>query len=418
MAYGKNSFIRIILLSILVFGFIYEVQPKGVPDFLTSRKLAFFVSAFFCISKNKGLIPKCSNDLYSKSCKKLFMLAVAMLCWTVLLGMMTGSLNNSQSILSRTILFVPFVPLVYWYMRDLFRDSSEFCNAVFFASVLQAGIVICEFFIDEVKLFLYYTFELDANNTYLATERAMGLGAGESLLSINLFLGLAATACIILKDTKFKMIYIIGYILILFACLLSGSTGFVSGCALLLYIWGYQIFKERKIGSIFTIGVFIIGIGVLLSLASAFFSEIDDFEIFRKVSEFWTGDVKDTSIVSSLEAQEKAPLSIDTVIGTGIYRGRSAGGSFQRSDAGFYQNYFGYGLIMVIVFYFTLFKCMYKNLKSIQDKHVKITLFFLFAIIIFGEAKEPYIHHFGNVFVYFMICFLSQKKLYNYEANY
>lgn len=414
----KNfSTFRFIALVLLAFGFIYEVQPKGVPDFLTSRKLVFFISAIYSFRNRKQVLPMRSYDLYSSTCKKLFILAILMLIWTFLLGSLNGNLGNSQSILSRTILFIPFVPFVYWYLRDMFKSVNEFCNAVFFASLLQAIIVICDYFMDSVKIFLFNTFVLDANNTYLATERAMGVGAGESLLSINLFLGLVATACIILKTSKYKIFYIVGYVTILFACLLSGSTGFVSGLALLLYIVGYQVVQERSFSSIFTVVLFIIAVITLFSVASSFFSEIDDFEIYRKISEFWTGDIKDTSIVSSLEAQEKAPISMETIIGTGIFRGR-ANGVYQRSDTGYYQNYFGYGLLMAIVFYFILYKCMFRNLMQIKDIKIKIPMYFLFAIIAFGEAKEPYIHHFGNVFVFFMICFLAQKDQYIYETNY
>lgn len=408
LSYNRmQHIIKNIFLISIVFFFIYEVQPIGVPNLLTSRKLVFYILAILFILKNGlnlNFIPRRSYVYFS--IKRLFVLSLCFMLWAFFLDAFLCP-SGKQSIIQRSILLVPYTGFLYTFVYDVFDDEQQFFKALFWTTIIQSFIVFAHYFNDGVKMYLYTHFVLDANNTYLVTERAMGLGAGESLLSVNLFLGLIGTANFIIRGEK-TLFYILGYVIILFACLLSGSTGFVSGVALLLFVVFYMTFVKKSNGIFgILVGLFV-GMQIILMLASNFFTEIEDFEIFRKISEFWTVGAKESSIVTSLQAQAVAPITTETIIGTSLFRG-NFNGIISTSDTGYYQNYFGYGLIGVIVFYSVLYFIMWSNIKRITDSNIKYLLLFLLLIIMFGEGKEPYIHHYGNIFVLFMASFLSQK---------
>ena len=119
---------------------------------------------------------------------------------------------------------------------------------------------------------------VDANFGYLSSSRAYGLGAAESLLAINLFLGLVPTAILIIGCSK-NVFYIFGYIAILFAALLVGSTGFILGILLLIltiglvFIYG-SFYQKSSLAIIGTVGFFILfslALSISLSILSTLF---------------------------------------------------------------------------------------------------------------------------------------------------
>ena len=412
----KSKFInaslgKMLFQVLMVFFFIYEVQPIGVPDLLTSRKLVFYISAFLFLYKRdfKFSLIK-DNKFVNKTLKLLLCLSIGMLMWVIVLIVWNNFLGklSGESILSRTLLFIPFSGIIYLFIYDLFDNVEQFLHSVYIATLLQSSVVITHYFSQSMKVFLYNNFVLDANFTYLSPYRAAGLGAGESLLSMNLFVGLVACAYGIMKKRHIA-IYVIGYAIILFSALLSGSTGFLAGIILFVSVTVFLFFEERNFKGLSIICLAIIALVIMTILMPDFFATINEFEIFRKISDFWTVGMANSSIVTSLQAQQIAPITSETIIGTSLYRGYSATGLFSRSDTGYLQAYFGYGLVGAVIFYICLYRDMIRNILSINNKKMQILLCMFLVVIIAGEAKEPYIHHYGILFVFYMICLLWHK---------
>ena len=408
----SSSLRKILWQTLLVFFFIYEVQPIGVPDILTSRKLVFFlcVGVFLAKRNFKFRLPS-KTTLSGRTVISLFLLSIVMLGWVFLLSIVNsiGSSVNGESILSRTLLFVFFVPLICYFMYDCFDNSEQFLKAVFYATLLQATIAIFQYFSDGVKHFLYNRFVLDTNFSYLSPFRAAGLGAGEALLSINLFIGMVAGAYFMIKKKRL-MLYTLGYVYILFATMLAGSTGLALGTALLVLVVLYLVFVKYSVKGVRVVVIGLLGCVALFVIYPEFFSSIENFGIYRKIKELLEGGADNSSFVTSLLAQEVAPISVETIIGTSIYRGYSGSGVLCRSDTGYIQAYFGYGLIMAVVFYVCLYRVMLKNIIVIKNRDIKFIIMFFFAAIVVVEAKEPFIHHFGLPFAFFMTVFLQQKQ--------
>lgn len=349
---------------------------------------------------------RCDKN-FRKSTKQLFNIGLVMVIWQTIITLIHFDAQG-EPIWGRTLLFLLLTSLFCTFSYFFFDNLKQFLLAVFWASILQSIICIADFFSDDVKLFLYNHFMMDANFGYLSSSRAYGLGAAESLLSINLYLGLVATSVLML-GCKRNAFFVLGFIVILFAALLVGTTGFSLGTLLLAYtivlMFHYGgIFQQSKL-----VVIGIIGLLILFSYASTFFLDIEDFSNFYKLTSFQEQGFNNQTTISTLKAQAVSPICLHTLIGTSLYRG-SIDGLTTMSDTGYIQSYFGNGLIFTVIFYFFLYKLMFANVRQINNKIVRLLLgFFLFSIV-FMEAKEPYIHHFGNTFVFFLACFLANKS--------
>ncbi len=109
---------------------------------------------------------------------------------------------------------------------------------MFYATVIQSVICIADFFSFEVKVFLYNHFMVDANFVICLAQELYGLGRRRVTVGYkSFFLGLVPTAILIIGCSK-NVFYIFGYIAILFAALLVGSTGFILGILLLILTIG------------------------------------------------------------------------------------------------------------------------------------------------------------------------------------
>ncbi len=393
-----------------VFFFIYEVQPIGVPNMLTSRKLVFYIAGFIFLTKyvNKYKLKSFNDKLFKNSSNKLIRLGFVMLLWQTVLTLIHSG-GNGQMIWGRTLLFLVLTSFFCTFAYFFFDNLKQFLVSLFYTTIIQGAICISHFFSYAVKSFLYAHFMVDANFGYLSIDRAYGLGAAESLLSINLFLGLIATSILII-GSKNNLIYILGYIEILFAALLVGSTGFTLGLILLfltiiLMLKYSSAYQKTTFFVIASIGIF-----VLFSLAATFFADIEDFSSFHKLISFKEVGFEQQTTVRVLREQAVAPICLHTLLGTSLYRG-TIDGLTTMSDTGYIQSYFGNGLIFTVFFYFVLYKLMLKNVRSIRNRVVFIILGFLFVSIAFTEGKEPYIHHFGNTFVFFTACFLANRPI-------
>ena len=72
------------------------------------------------------------------------------------------------------------------------------------------------------------------------------------------------------------------------------------------------------------------------------------------------------------------------------------------SDFGYVQTYFGYGLVMASLFYLSIFYGMYNAINNIHDKNIKFIMILLAISIAIAEIKEPYMSHYGVLYVFFV----------------
>ena len=374
---------KLIWQIFFVFFFVYEVQPFGVPDMLTSRKIVFYIAGFTFITRFlKRFNSKTFDDVnFKRTSKKLISIGFVVFLWQTLITLLHSGTGSGQPMWGKTLLFLLLTSFFCTFSYFFFNNIKQFLLAMFYATVIQSVICIADFFSFEVKVFLYNHFMVDANFGYLSSSRAYGLGAAESLLAINLFLGLVPTAILIIGCSK-NVFYIFGYIAILFAALLVGSTGFILGILLLIltiglvFIYG-SFYQKSSLAIIGTVGFFI-----LFSLAAVFFSDIEEFGNFHKILAFQEVGIENQNTVHTLREQAVAPICLHTLLGTSYYRG-TVDGLTTMSDTGYLQSYFGNCLILTLVFYFYLYRLMFINVRYIKNRVICILLGFLFLEEVF-----------------------------------
>ncbi len=409
----KTSIIRIAILSLLLFGFIYEVQPIGIPDLLTSRKIVFYISGaiyyYLTFSKTKIAHVNMESRVAVKNCMIVLRLAIILLVYVSIIYFISTALGSyGRSALSFAVLFFVYAPFMPLFYSKLFKTTKEFAVALIVATLLQCIVVFADFFSANVRVFLFEHFVLDTNYSYLTTARASGLGAGESLLSINLFLGLIGCGYMLLQG-KYTLLFVLCYGIITFAVFLSGSIGLTFSLLLLITIIIYLLYKKKVFRITKIILLVIVLIGLIITIIPEFFNDIENFEIYKKFIDFLYNR-NESSFISSLSRQQIAPIDIDTILGTGYHAGESWMGNTTRADSGYIKSYFGFGLPMAIIFYLVFYISTFKTIKKINDLPTKVITFFFLATIIIAEIKEPYIFHFGEPILILTIVYISLNQ--------
>ena len=206
--------------------------------------------------------------------------------WQTLITLLHSGTGSGQPMWGKTLLFLLLTSFFLYLFLFLFNNIKQFLLAMFYATVIQSVICIADFFSFEVKVFLYNHFMVDANFGYLSSSRALRFRRRRVTVGYkSFFLGLVPTAILIIGCSK-NVFYIFGYIAILFAALLVGSTGFILGILLLIltiglvFIYG-SFYQKSSLAIIGTVGFFI-----LFSLAAVFFSDIEEFGNFHKILAF------------------------------------------------------------------------------------------------------------------------------------
>lgn len=407
----KNR-LRGLLQILLVFFFIYDVRYVDTPTLFTSRKIVLCLLIILYLVKNKGKIAfSFENILCYKEIKNLLILSVGIFLYTLIVTVINNmdGVPDGQGMIPRTVFFIIFVPIMYFFSMEFFKNTTEFITALLWATLLQAVIVVMEHNIQGVALFLEAHFMLDAHTSYLATNRAVGLGAGDSLLSIDIFLGCVACAYLFIERNK-SMFYIIIYVFLTYVAFLTGSIGTIYCILTLISLIYYNLIKLKNVKGLIIVSILILGIIGVFVFMPSFVENILRSDIFIKIQSVFLEGLFNNSTSRVLRSQEVAQISINTLFGTGIYRGTTAGGITSMSDTGYLQMYFAVGLVVSIIFYYVLYKRMINSIKQVDDRGIKYILCILLFAIVIGEMKEPYIYHYGMLFTFFMICLTNYKS--------
>ncbi len=406
-----------IFKTAIVFFFIYNVQLKGWPSLLSSRKIVFFIMLLYYVYKHDGQMKirifKDRNTVDTSICK-IFNMAIFAILYVIIISLIQTILGTSMqgnTQLQRQIYFLIFGPISWFLAKDMFDDTEKFMSSLFWATLIQCIIVILEFHVFSFAQILNDVFEIDAHITYMIRHRAAGIGAGDSLLAINIFLG-AVSCAYFLINSKNYIFYMASYIVIMYATMRSGTLGMIFCASLLFGTAVYCLVRNRVLRN-FEINCFILLGGLCIGiLFPEVIMELFESDIIIKFRSIFAEGVLNNETAKTLITQDVASISVETLLGTGLYRGMTVSGIINMSDTGYLQNYFGLGLIVTIIFYYTIYSCMYKNIKKLKDPVIKFIMGYFFLAIMVAEAKEPYIYHHGELFVFFMIVYMEYKNNY------
>lgn len=106
------------------------------------------------------------------------------------------------------------------------------------------------------------------------------------------------------------------------------------------------------------------------------------------------------------------PLSLETLVGTGIWSGKSGSGLTINADGRYFRTYFALGLVGALLYYLSLLTIILQGFKKVQgNNRIVVVLFVLF--IVMGEFKEPLLFDWYYQTMFFIATHLFSKSLQN-----
>lgn len=390
----ESKAIKKIIQIFIMFLFIYEIQITGTSDMLASRKIVVFVAIIAAAFAHENVFQG-FQDNYS---------FLAILIYTVFITLFCA--GTGEKILANVLYFYIYVCIFPPIFKKYYENIDELYTAFIGSGLIQSGIVFLQFFKMDFGKWLEMHFENGGNVEYTRFTRATGLGCEGATLGFFLAVSLVACAYFIVNK-KNPVKYIIYYAFMFAASCLVSRTGLILGTVILIYALLYQA-KKSVLRLIIEVAV----IGVILYKGY----ELINANIYQMRLNYlmeWWKSVFNTGKGSSLYALNKMeipPISLETIIGTGIRRGTSSAGTKIWNDMGYIQSYFGMGLICAAVFYLSLLKKVYKKIAKIGDKGLRYILLFWLTIIYVMELKEPFILKYIPVFFINISYFVSKRE--------
>jgi hypothetical protein len=139
----------------------------------------------------------------------------------------------------------------------------------------------------------------------------------------------------------------------------------------------------------------------LLESATA---NLDGFDINFFIAWLESGFRLNNDLVQGLSEMPIPPLTVETIIGTGMVMHPSGFGNASGHDTGYIQTYYSLGLVFAIVFYLNYYSFLLSHIKLRKD----LFGFLLFILLVFIESKEFFI--FSYTYPLFLFSFLITKN--------
>lgn len=411
---NRSGVLAFFLKTIIMFLYIFEFSfdAWGFPSFVTSRRVAILIVLLYLIIHSVfhgGVfrigLPNCYSSFKLK--RFLYFNLFLLLYTTVLYVFIGGTGELALEGIIRLILFGLF-PILLFYM--LFKDVDELMNAVLLAIVIQS-IIICICLASPSFSEMIDKIFVSPGSDYVLTHRSEYAGGIACVTAPGLLkFSMGIVACLYKVLSTKKQWYMLLYFFLAIVGTLIARTGlFVSLAGIAVMMW-YFIKEQKSIHLV----KFIIGILLVCGLIVLIINYFDLWELLafrlRRFSKLSNG-IAQGFMVGYFHGENNSypPLSIKTIIGTGIVSGISNNGVNINADGGFYRLYAAFGLPLCIVFYISFFVNSVKIANRSVNNAIKFTLLFFVLVFAIGEFKEYTIYMQYMVCIFYTISLLARK---------
>ncbi len=413
-------------LIIAVFFFVYTISLPGLPASLHTTRIVGFIIAIVAFFSSKGK-HKIASIFQNKSLKKLFLWNLWLIFYIGIIILSIGS-GTGDNIITTCINFVIFVPLAYYGFSYFIKTPEQLFKILIYITVIQSIIIITALIVPAFRDFLIISFYVGQSywgEDFYEIERFvengynLGLSCITSTGSMKMSLGMIGVTYFILSDSKKKLLYYLIFLLITFAAVSVARTSLVCAVACFLVICIYEI-KKSSLDFIRLLLVVVICGFLFSNVISMFFISGNLEQIFKRlIQSTEDGYIRQWMSDGYIEGESTMvpPISVETIVGTGVTSGRSGNGIEVNVDGGYRRNYVAMGLITAIVNYIIIFGLYIKNArksKNVVMKYMSILMLIIFAI---GEFKEPFIY--SMYFLVYSLVFFSfiDKEKYCFKIN-
>lgn len=407
---NKNSIIRkklsFFLLCVELFFIIFSIHIKPFEGIFTLRNIDIGLIVLISIfSPLKNTFRK-TREID----KKWIIGMICLLVYVTILMLMNSSEMTGHNSALETFNFLIMVVLLPFFLLKIERDISRWTNAFIVVTLIQALIVIGCFLFPEFKTMIFNMQSWDDDWLYY---RVSGLGIAGAGGTVYLYCGFIAN-CYYLIYYKSKSFYYVSAIVILFATMLVGRTGFYTEVVLLVYtLVSFFLFPQKTSNtSVITkiISLFI-AIAILLFAVNYINSSLDVNYDMLESSYSRLNDIVEGNTVKAINSRAIPELTLSTLFfGIGYGKGYTFDGTLIWNDSGFVMRYNGFGAIPALISYFLLFWYLISHLKLIKDKSKRYFWIIPILSMFIIEYKEEFIFYLSLPFV--IIIFLK-LELYN-----
>ena len=297
------------------------------------------------------------------------------------------------------------LPLFYYSGKRIFRDLDDLMWVLRTVGLMQSLIILLGTLIPEINSTLIILnsdsafSEAGRMDNMIASGYHLGFKCFTSLGSMQLALSQIAACYFLFRNSN--IVNLVFFLLISVSSVLLSRTGFLVALICLLFFLFNKANKNRWnlfFSIIFLTGAFLVVIS---------FSNFDYGEFFRvnfnRLFILFENGLYESYFEIYIGANDEnqiPPLSIYTIIGTGITSGVSGANIIVNCDGAFLRNYAAMGFVISIVNYYLLFSFFYKIYKYSKIKTNKLLILVVALIWFVGEFKEYFTYQ-----VYYM-CFI------------
>jgi hypothetical protein len=406
--------------TLLVFFFLFEfnLSAWGLPTIMTSRRVVVLIVLLCVVFSGRGrLVFSKTKDLAVLGYKGIMRFQLFVLIYSGFLLFFIGR-GSGEHIFYILLRFFYMAGIGLFSFRRFFTSKEEFLRCILIATLVQVGFILLFIIAPQFQTVCdQFTGETIKTASLNRRGYRTGFACSTSMGVLKMSPALASCIYFYLKDKIKGNIYLVYILLITVGATIIARTGLLMGLiALLIILIGSG---KAKSGGLFkTIsGILIV---IIIALFTVYALNLDDLfsgafdRLFRLrdvgvYNDFFAG------YFGQIEGSKTIvpPLTMKTIIGTGITSGISSNGIAVNVDGGFARMYVAVGLPLAILFYIIVFKNTLFPTKRIKKPEFKYTMIFLFLYLFLGEFKEFFIDNGFALCIIFALLMLDE----NYGAE-
>lgn len=416
---GKNNPIRILILTLVYFLYLFPISIPGLPIGTAFMTLVLMLGFTILASGLKAI--RLGKSRTSKMLKKYLGWTIFLLVYVNALLQLYSNIDGSTPI-EEYIQMLIILPIFYISGNFIFRNIEELMMVLYIGGVIQSIIIFAAKASPLITAALILFFPEGAYNTDFmgGMEQAImngynvGFGVMTSAGSLRIAITQIGAFYFLVKSKGHQQLYhLIIFLVIALATSLVSKTGLlisITGLFCAIYIMykqgGIRVFKFVFI----TLTILVLGLIIVNTLFTASILE-DTFQRFIFLFENGVHDSYFRGYLGEGGDNTIPPISPETIVGLGITYGTSGSGIQTITDGGFMRSYSAMGLIVGIFNYliiFNFFRRAYRMVSTLENKGMVL---FMFLIFIIGEFKETFIYYiYSMCFIYLIFSLMERNE--------
>ena len=398
------AFFSKVALAILMFFFIYNLSFSAVPSLTTGRLTILLLTGLMF---TRVFIE--SRQFLRANLVVLFVFGF-MLAHSFLLYILTGGVDSTQ--LSRSFHFMCYSIFGSLLFSTLLNQNLYMFLSVFsLATLIQSLFIFYSYLSPEYRLWLSELLVQSGNIPLVFGGQVPGFSnSSGAFLSLTQALGVfsALYAARVSKSAIPNYFYGFSSLIIMASIILTGRMGILLASAFLILFLIANVTQRKRF---MILNVATIALLIIFLFGSRLYSIVYDYnpQVESQINwafEFYQHGTEAHSL-KDLASQPIPPLSLETILGTGLVAGIDGLGNASGNDSGYVQTYYALGLIMAFMFYGTLLFFLLKYTYRSRDRFLLGSLVLLMFVV---ELKEPFIFKYVYPFFALSVIYLSSKQ--------